>query len=770
MTYTFKLSRRVALSRSWGMLLLLTLITACANDLQESSDPSAPIGELAEGDVVVTPNNVIIEIGQLVQLTARQSIRRGGRFDQRDETTVMVEWTASGGTISADGQFSAAEAGSFKVVGKGRGRRKTDTSTVVVVPPPEDIVGVTVAPDTAQLETGATRTFIAKAILRDRSLADLGVTWLATGGTIDAGGVYVAGPVRGHFMAVATSSTGELADTAAIVIDSTAASPPPPAPPTLEAVVLTPETATLSIGLTQQFVAQGKMSDGSTSVVSASWTATGGQITEEGLYTAGTTQGAYRVLASAEGYTDTAVVMITAAPTGCTPTATHFCPGDNLQAKVTAQSQGAAFTFGPGVYRMQSITPKSGQSFSGSPGTILSGAKVLTEWTADGTRWVAGGQTQENTGYNPSYTCQSGHPGCFRPEQLWVDGVLYEHVLSLSSVGPGKWHFDYAADRIYIPINPAGKLVETSVTRFAFGGSATGVTVRNLIVERYANEAQKAVVNHGIGAGWVIEGNEIRWNHGTGAVVGSNGIIRRNYVHHQGQMGIKAFGNNPLVEDNEIAYNNTAFFGPGPFGEAGGTKFVGTDGLIVRGNFSHHNDGPGLWTDINNVNCLYEGNRVEDNRWRGIFHEISYACIIRNNQVRRNGHGFPSTLGAFEGAGILISNSPNVEVYGNTVEDNRNGIMAREEDRPQHPSGMGPHNTTNLYVHDNIVKQTDDGRAAGVTDTDPYHDPYSAASNNRFARNVYVIGSNTKWRWAPNADVSRSQWQGAGQDSGSTFK
>jgi parallel beta-helix repeat protein len=454
-------------------------------------------------------------------------------------------------------------------------------------------------------------------------------------------------------------------------------------------------------------------------------------------------------------------------PPACTPTPTHFCPGDDLQAKVSAQGSGASFTFGPGVYRMQMIVPKTGQTFTGSPGTILSGARVLTQWTSDGTRWYASGQTQENTDYNPKYSCQAPYPGCFRPEQLWVDDVLYEHVLSLSNLGPGTWYFDYTADRIYVPVNPAGRVIETSVTRFAFGGTATGVTVRNLVVERYANEAQKAAVNHGIGASWLIEGNEIRWNHGTGAVAGANGIVRKNYVHHQGQMGIKAFGSNPLVEDNEIAYNNTAGFGPGLSGEAGGTKFVGTTDLVVRGNFSHHNDGPGLWTDIDNYRSLYENNRVEDNKWRGIFHEISYDCVIRNNTVRRNGYDFPGTMGAFEGAGILISNSPNVEVYGNVVEDNRNGIMAREEDRGG--GSRGPYNTTNLYVHDNTVRQTDGGRAAGITDTDPYHDPYSALSNNRFVHNSYVIGSVTKWRWAPNQDVPLNQWLNV-QDSGSTVK
>ena len=78
------------------------------------------------------------------------------------------------------------------------------------------------------------------------------------------------------------------------------------------------------------------------------------------------------------------------------------------------------------------------------------------------------------------------------------------------------------------------------------------------------------------------------------------------------------------MEGNEIAYNNTAGFTTG--WEAGGLKFVLTNGLIVRGNFSHHNDGTGIHCDIDCINTLIENNRVEDNNWRGIFYEISYKA------------------------------------------------------------------------------------------------------------------------------------------------
>ena len=197
------------------------------------------------------------------------------------------------------------------------------------------------------------------------------------------------------------------------------------------------------------------------------------------------------------------------------------------------------------------------------------------------------------------------------------------------------------------------------------------VTVEGLIVEKYASPTQRGAIGFsGPGSDWVVRGNEVRWNHGAGIRLADRMQVLDNFIQHQGQIGIAGSGSDVLVQGNEIAFNNTAGFGLGPQSEAGATKFTFTNRLVVRDNFSHHNHGPGLWTDIDNHDCLYEGNRVEDNDWRGIFHEISYACVIRNNVVRNNGHALPAggPLFVLDGAGILVSSSADVEVYGNVVE------------------------------------------------------------------------------------------------------
>jgi hypothetical protein len=767
MTYTFKLSRRAAQSRSLGMLLLLAL-TACTNDLQENSEPGQSAGLDDLSPVVVTPKRVVAEVGQKIQLTARYAVPSGqdGRRQLIDAPRA-VDWVVSGGTITSNGEFSSTATGTFKVTGRARGRgRKTDTSTVVVVPTPPQVIDFTVSPDTAWLARGATRTFTAQAKLADSTMAEVGVTWSATGGTIDPGGVYTAGTAAGRFRAIATNGSSGLADTAAIVIDSTA-TPVDDQTPTLAAVHVTPDTASLVSGGTQRFVAQGRMSDGSTSTVSATYTATGGSIDSTGMFTAGSLAGTFRVIASAgDGLADTARVTVLLPQAGTT-----IYPGQSIQRAVDAFPAGTAFLLKAGIHRLQQVSPKSGNKFTGEVGAVLNGAALLTEFVREGGYWTAGGQVQQGES-RLSASCQATAPGCAFPEQLFIDDVLLQHVTSLGAVGPGRWYFDYAADKIYFVDDPAGRKVELSSNAFAFYSTASNVTIENLRVEKYASPAQRGAIGFsGPGSGWVVRGNEVSWNHGAGIRLADGMRILSNNVHHQGQIGIAGSGRDVLVQDNEIAYNNMAGFGPGLQGEAGGSKFTFTDGLVVRGNFSHHNHGPGLWTDINNVNTLYENNRVEDNDWRGIFHEISYKAVIRNNVIRRNGFRNPAALvGAVDGAGILISNSPDVEVYGNIVEDNRSGITGLESDRSSsHPSTLGPHNLVNLYVHDNVVAQPDGGRAAGIANTDPNADPYSAAADNRWVHNTYTVGTATKWRWAPNADVSRSQWLAA-QDSGSTFR
>jgi len=292
MTYKHKLARRLAISRTLKMVPVLLLLAAC-ND--EATAPDTGLPQLTQVTTVV-PAAATIQTNQEIRFRTRGA---GGKL-----VSTGLTWKSSGGSITADGVFSASSPGTYKVVGRGHGHQRPDTSTVTVVPPPADVVGITISPATASLEVGATRTFTATALLADGSSSPAGVTWDATGGSIDAGGSYLAGQTTGTFAFVATWIGGALADTAQVTIT------PPGTAPTLTQVIIRPSTYSLATGATKQFRAYGRNSLGDSVAVQAIFGATGGTISAKGVYTAGTTAGTYRVIASASGLADTAPVSL----------------------------------------------------------------------------------------------------------------------------------------------------------------------------------------------------------------------------------------------------------------------------------------------------------------------------------------------------------------------------------------------------------------------------------------------------------------------------
>jgi hypothetical protein len=88
---------------------------------------------------------------------------------------------------------------------------------------------------------------------------------------------------------------------------------PAPAAPVLNAIVLTPASLSVSTGASYPFSVAGVWSDGSAASPAVSYSASGGQISAQGIFTAGTTPGTYRVIAAQQGgpHADTSTVTLT---------------------------------------------------------------------------------------------------------------------------------------------------------------------------------------------------------------------------------------------------------------------------------------------------------------------------------------------------------------------------------------------------------------------------------------------------------------------------
>lgn len=444
-------------------------------------------------------------------------------------------------------------------------------------------------------------------------------------------------------------------------------------------------------------------------------------------------------------------------------------PGNNIQSLVNANPEGTNFILKKGTHRLQQIQPKNGNGFFGEPGAILSGAKVLTTFLKEGKYWVAHGQFQKGPekGFCDETLQNIPTGGCRFPEDVFIDDKPLLQVRKFPDLQSGRWIFDYDANKIYLFDDPTGRTVETSVTRYAFVGNAKNVLIRNLTIEKYANPAQEGAIHAkqgevgSLGEGWTIQNNIIRFNHGYGIRIGTRMKVIQNNIHHNGQLGLGGTGNDILIEHNEIAHNNTQGFNW--IIEGGGAKIVGAQNVVFRGNYAHHNVGPGLWADSNNINVTYEGNRTLRNDGPGIFHERSYKAIIRNNWCGANGFAFPIWM---VGGGIVVSSSTDVEIYGNTVWYNADGIGIVHAS--ENNGKFGPYEVANIYVHDNNITMGDGQTGLALKNEDI---SFFTNRNIRFEKNNYVlVGEKEKFfRWMNNLRTE-SEWKNFGQDLEGTVR
>lgn len=446
------------------------------------------------------------------------------------------------------------------------------------------------------------------------------------------------------------------------------------------------------------------------------------------------------------------------------PGAVSISPGTEIQTVVDAHQAGTAYLLQAGVHRMQNVEPKQGDVFYGELDptckrlTTLNGSRLLTNWSQSGSRWVHTGQTQQGQVHGD---CESDWPRCMYPEDLFVDDQPLKHVESIGQVGPGTWFFDYDQDTVHLGEDPSGHTVEIGVTRAAFSPSASHVQIYGLIVEKYAIPPQMGAIGDQYPeSDWHIEWCEVRLNHGTGIHISHRGKAINNHIHHNGQKGIGAGGDDGLIEGNEIAYNNFAHIASG--WEAGGSKFANTNRLVVRGNCVHHNGGPGLWTDINNMDTLYEKNVVFANDKEGIFHEISYDAVIRDNLV---GNNAPEGVGWLYGSNILISTSKNVQVTGNIVEVSAaygNGIGIIWQDR-----GSDWASTGNTVTGNDVTFLGSSGEQGAAADFSPA--TTEIFLHNTFDNNTYHMTdlSDQHFAW-DNGSRDFAAFQSAGQDVNGT--
>jgi hypothetical protein len=289
---------------------------------------------------------------------------------------------------------------------------------------------------------------------------------------------------------------------------------------------------------------------------------------------------------------------------------------------------------------------------------------------------------------------------------------------------------------------PGAVLDGRGVNKYAFGGYAKGVTISYLTIQNFGqgidDNPGEGVVNHDSGNGWFVHHNTIQRSAGAGVFLADGSRVVKNCLRDNGEYGFSSFEfdgvEDIVLRGNEIARNNTADWEsiqPG-CGCSGGGKFWDTTNARVVGNYVHHNHGPGLWADTNDVGFLFERNYISDNDGEGIFYEISYNASIRRNTFARNGWTIGLAEGGFPLASIYLSEAGSdvragrlygrhLKISGNRFINNWAGIMAWEN--PDRFAGS-PFNSSSGYatlVNPGVATVENCGNRALIA-TDPYFD------------------------------------------------
>ena len=492
----------------------------------------------------------------------------------------------------------------------------------------------------------------------------------------------------------------------------------------------------------------------------------------------------------------------------CRAGTVNIQPGDDIPTVVAANPAGTTFTIYPGTYRLQNhIVPLTGDKFVGqtacAPPTtscpaIISGSQVIGPLaTFNGTNWQVTGQTQDgNPGQGGNKVCQPDYMACNLPNDLFFDGVPYQHLYasSLPTIGPGQWWFDYTAQIIYFHDNPNGHTVETSVLDTAFDSTANNVTIQYLTIEEFAAPIGLGGVSPAYGnvistesLNWLIENCEVLNNHGDGVRAAYGTTVLNNYVHQNGDLGIGGGIDSPnpsgiTIQGNTVISNNYAkvLGGHG----AGGIKFGNSANVVIRGNTISNNDGPGVHFDTASQSPLVEGNMISGNTGGdGFAFEISVGgATLRNNLILENGKPDSSpesvnNVGSYASVGL--------DAYCNVVQipylvkgtGSSGGLWVVASDRGDNT--VSPYeflvSTGNSLHHNTVIWDENATGAVGYAQKDAANQPNFFADNTPPDYNSYHIPSLTTKNFVYDNNNSQenlpktfAEYQAAGADTHGT--
>ncbi len=321
----------------------------------------------------------------------------------------------------------------------------------------------------------------------------------------------------------------------------------------------------------------------------------------------------------------------------------------------------------PGIYREAvtlTVSGKEGQPIvfrSEMPhGAVISGSDVVTDWKpeAPGVWSMAAPDLKKNRYGNA--------------EWVYVDGYPLQRAESRGQLAPGAFFQDFERGRVFVAPEE-GRRIEDAKVEYArregllyTAQPLDDIHILGFTLIHNADWFRGRRALTVSGRRWLVENNHILWASYAGVVSSRSNrcVIRDNLIEWCGDAGIGGGSNvNLLVEGNRVQYCNWRRINPSF--EGGGSKWVFTLDSIVRRNEFAYNHGWAIWFDIANCNNVYAENVTHDNSVCGLFSEISWDDVLRDNVSFNQQYG------------IVVGESPGTVVQRNIVFNNDVGIRMR---------------------------------------------------------------------------------------------
>jgi len=277
--------------------------------------------------VTVSPASGSVQTAATKQFSATTRDANGNVLTGR-----TITWGSNNtgvATVNGSGLATGVAAGSATITATSEGKSGTAALTVTNAPP--TLVRITMTPDTATINVGATKQFSVTGKYSDSSTAPVTATFTAAGGTITSGGLYTAGQTAGSYSVIATVQTFK--DTSTVTVFK----------PPVASVVVTPALDTLAVGQTQQLTAVTKDAGGNVLtgriITWASSNTAALSVNGSGLVSALAT-GSATLTATSEGVNGTSsmyAVVVLAATVQVTPASSAVQVGTTAQLTATAR-------------------------------------------------------------------------------------------------------------------------------------------------------------------------------------------------------------------------------------------------------------------------------------------------------------------------------------------------------------------------------------------------------------------------------------------------